>query len=340
MIKAGIVGITGFAGLELLKILMLHKDVSLDYIASRSQVGKDVCDIYPQFNNVLKNRIEKIDVESMNQLDVVFLSLPHTVSMDIAKEICESVKVIDLSADFRLSNPDIYKKWYKKEHTAKNLIKDAVYGLCEINKDAVKYARLIANPGCYATSIIMPLLPVLDFIDEKNIIADSKSGVSGAGRGVKEGLQFCEVNENFKAYSVAHHRHTPEIEEFLSTFSHKDIRLTFSPHLLPIQRGILSTIYVNMNRRMERADIFDIYNNFYRDSFFVRIKEQLPAINDVRGSNFCDIGFEIDERNNRLVIVSVIDNLIKGASGQAVQNMNIMFGLEEAEGLVPYPYYP
>ncbi len=340
MIKAGIVGVTGFAGLELLKILSLHKDVSLDYIASRSQTGKDICDIYPQFNNILKNRIEKIDIDRMKQLDVVFLSLPHTVSMDIAKEIYGKVRIIDLSADFRLSSADIYKKWYKKEHTAKELIKDAVYGLCEINRDAIKHARLIANPGCYATSIIMPLSPVLNFVDINNIIADSKSGVSGAGRGVKEGLQFCEVNENFKAYSVAHHRHTPEIEEFLSAFSHKDIKLTFSPHLLPLQRGILSTIYVNLRKQLKKSDILEIYREFYKSSFFVRIKEDLPSINDVKGSNFCDIGFEIDDRNSRLVIVSVIDNLIKGASGQAVQNMNIMFNLAETEGLMPYPYYP
>jgi N-acetyl-gamma-glutamyl-phosphate reductase len=184
------------------------------------------------------------------------------------------------------------------------------------------------------------LAPILEYIDTKDIISDSKSGVSGAGRGLKEGLQFCEVNENFKAYSVANHRHTPEIEEFLSSISQKDIQLTFSPHLLPIQRGILSTIYVKPNKKLTKEEILDIYESFYSNSLFVRIKSELPSINNVRGTNFCDIGFELDKRNNRLIIVSVIDNLIKGASGQAVQNMNIMFNLNETEGLIPYPYYP
>ncbi len=340
MIKVGIVGITGFAGFELLKILSFHKEVSLEYIAARSEINKSVSDIYPQISTYKDKIIEEIDINKINELDVVFLALPHTVSMEIAKSIYNYVKIIDLSADFRLSDTNTYKKWYKKEHTAKELVDKAVYGLCEINRDKIKNASLIANPGCYATSIILPLAPILKYIDTKDIISDSKSGVSGAGRGLKEGLQFCEVNENFKAYSVANHRHTPEIEEFLNSISQQDIQLTFSPHLLPIQRGILSTIYVKPNRKLTKKEILDIYKSFYDNSLFVRIKSELPSINNVKGTNFCDIGFELDERNNRLIIISVIDNLIKGASGQAVQNMNIMLNLNETEGLIPYPYYP
>jgi N-acetyl-gamma-glutamyl-phosphate reductase len=340
MIKTGIVGITGFTGLELLKILSLHSKISLEYIASRSETSKLISDIYPQFEKLSDKQIEKIDIDRIKQLDVVFLALPHTVSMEIAKEIADYVKIVDLSADFRLKNIDTYKKWYKKEHTATGLIEKAVYGLCEINREKIAHASLVANPGCYATSIELPLAPILEYIDTKDIISDSKSGVSGAGRGLKEGMQFCEVNENFKAYSVANHRHTPEIEEFLSSISNSDVNLTFSPHLLPIQRGMLSTIYVKFKNQVKKENLYDMYNNFYKDSFFVRIKDEIPAVNNVRGTNFCDIGFEIDERNNRVIIISVIDNLIKGASGQAVQNMNIMFNVDEKEGLIPYPYYP
>ncbi len=340
MIKAGIVGITGFTGLELLKILSLHKYVSLDYIASRSEEGNFVSDVYPQFHSVLNNKIEKIDIEKIRRLDVVFLALPHTVSMEIAQKVYGYVKIIDLSADFRFSCVDTYEQWYKKRHSAKHLLKEAVYGLPEINKERIKKATLIANPGCYATSVILPLAPIINIVEKNSIIADSKSGVSGAGRGTKKGLEFCEVNENFKAYSLANHRHTPEIEEVLSKLAKKDIKITFTPHLLPIQRGILSTVYATLNLRMTKREIFELYRKFYDECAFVRIKDDIPSLNNIKGTNFCDIGFEIDERSNRIVIVSVIDNMIKGASGQAVQNMNIMFNLQETEGLVLSPYYP
>ncbi len=340
MISAGIVGITGFAGLELVKILSFHKDTVLNYIASRSDVGKKLSDIYPQFKGLIDITVEDIDIERIKNLDVLFLALPHTVSMDIAKQVYGNVKIIDLSADFRLSNADTYKTWYKKEHLAQDILKEAVYGLCEINRKQIKMSTLTANPGCYATSVILAAAPILKYIDTKNIIADSKSGVSGAGRGVKEGLQYCEVNENFKAYSVCNHRHTPEIEEFLSKISNTDVQLIFSPHLIPMQRGILSTVYVQPKNPIDKEYLFDLYEKFYLNSPFVRISKGLPSTNNVKGSNFCDIGFEVDSRSGRVVIVSVIDNLIKGASGQAVQNMNIMFNLNETEGLMPYPYYP
>ncbi len=340
MIKVGIIGITGYTGFELLKIFYSHKDADVEYIASRSQEGKNIAQIYPQLSSLLSIKIEKIDLDRIKELDAVFLALPHTVSMEIADKIYGYSRIIDLSADFRLSDVDVYEKWYKSKHKAKKLIEKAVYGLSEINKDKIRNAQLVANPGCYATSVIIPLLPVINIIDINSIISDSKSGTSGAGRGLKEGLQFCEVNENFKAYSVAKHRHTPEIEEFLSSFSNKHIQLTFTPHLLPMQRGMLSTIYVTLNESMDKDSIFDLYDKFYKNSPFVRIRRELPAINDVKGTNFCDIGFEVDKRNNRLIIISVIDNLIKGASGQAVQNMNIMFNVNETEGLLPYPFYP
>ncbi len=339
MIKVGIVGITGFAGLELLKILLKHRFIQVEYISSRSENGKNLTDIYPQFSNIFDTKIEEIDTEKIKSLDVVFLALPHTISMEIAKNLYGSVRIIDLSADFRLSSVDVYEKWYNKKHTAADLLKKAVYGLPELNKEKIAKSNLIANPGCYATSIILPLSPILDYIDKKSIIADSASGVSGAGRGVKSNLQFCEVNENFKAYSVAKHRHTPEVEEVLSSIS-DGVKITFSPHLLPLQRGILSTVYAKLNKSIEKDEVFDICKRFYKNEFFVRIKKELPSLNSVRGSNFCDIGIEIDEENNRLIMVSAIDNLIKGASGQAVQNMNIMFNLNEEEGLELLSYYP
>lgn len=340
MINVGIIGVSGFAGFELVKILSLHKQVNIEYIASRSLAGKKFCDVFPQYVNIFDKTIESISEERASSCDVVFLALPHTVSMDIVNILFGKTKIIDLSADFRLKSIKNYEKWYKKKHTSERFLKNAVYGLCELNKDEIQNSSLIANPGCYATSIILPLLPIIDKADARNIIADSKSGVSGAGRKLNETLQFCSVNENFKAYSVAAHRHTPEIEEVLSGVSQDNISITFSPHLLPVQRGILSTIYVNLKENLKTQDIFNIYNNFYKNRTFVRIKETLPQLNDVKGSNFCDIGFVLDKRNNRLVLVSVIDNLIKGASGQAVQNMNIMFKLKESEGLLPYPYYP
>ncbi len=340
MIEIGIIGITGFTGLELLKILSSHKYASINYIASRSEQDKKIGELYPQFCGVLDNRVEKIDMNKMKHTDVVFLSLPHTVSMEIAKDIYKYTKIIDLSADFRLSNAQTYERWYDKKHSAKELLSEAVYGLTEINRNRIKTSKLIANPGCYATSVILPLAPVMDLVDEKSIIADSKSGVSGAGKKAKEGLQFCEVNENFRAYSVANHRHIPEMEEVLSEISQKDIKLTFTPHLLPLQRGILSTVYANLNKKVSKNEVMEIYKNFYKGDVFIRIKDSVPSLSNVRGSNFCDIGFEIDENNNRIVIVSVIDNMIKGASGQAVQNMNVMFNLKETEGLSPYPYYP
>lgn len=337
MIKIGIVGITGFTGFELFKVLALHKGVEITYLASRSAAGKRLKEIFPQLNSTAQ--IEEIDIERINGLDAVFLALPHTVSMEVAKAVKNHVRIIDLSADFRLKDPAVYERFYKKPHTATELLKTAVYGLPEINKEKISKARIVANPGCYATSAILGIAAFLPYIETDSIIVDSKSGVSGAGRGVKEHLQFCEVNENFYAYSIARHRHTPEIESTLSELSGKPVNITFSPHLLPIQRGILSTIYATLTQNLSLEKLYDRLNQFYSKAPFVRIKRHLPQIKEVSRTNYCDIGIELDIRNNRIIIVSVLDNLVKGASGQAVQNFNIMFGFNEEEGLgIPAGY--
>ncbi|WP_022670987.1 N-acetyl-gamma-glutamyl-phosphate reductase [Hippea alviniae] len=334
MISVGIVGITGFTGLELIKILLSHTNVSIDYIASRSETGKKISDVYPEFVDVFEKEIEAIDIDKISQLDVVFLALPHTVSLNVAKQLKGNVRVIDLSADFRLKDISVYEKWYKVKHEAEELLESAVYGLPELNYEKVKTAKIVANPGCYATSVILGVAPVAEYAI--SVIADAKSGVSGAGRGLKEGLQFCEVNENFKAYSIEGHRHIPEMEQELSRFN-ENIRVMFIPHLLPIQRGILSTIYIDVKKEM---DFKALYKDFYKDAPFVRVVDKPPTLNSVKGTNFCDIYVRFDERVKKLVVISVIDNLIKGASGQAVQNMNIMFNLNQKEGLILKPYYP
>ncbi|AEA33187.1 N-acetyl-gamma-glutamyl-phosphate reductase [Hippea maritima] len=335
MLEVGIVGITGFTGLELLKLLINHKGVKVSYIASRSETGRKVSDIYPLFEGVYDNVIEPISVDRMASLDAVFLALPHTVSASVVKDIYDKVRIIDLSADFRLSSVDEYEKWYKVKHPAKDLLRNAVYGLVELNRQQIKASRIVANPGCYATSVILALAPVASYINDI-VIVDSKSGVSGAGRAAKDGLQFCEVNENFKAYSITGHRHIPEMEEQLRRYNN-DITVEFIPHLLPLQRGILSTIYASLK---ERANVEELYKDFYKNDFFVRVVDEPPTLNNVRGTNFCDIYPYYDERVGKLVVISVIDNLIKGASGQAIQNLNVIFNFDEKEGLMPYPYYP
>ncbi len=335
MIKVSVVGITGFTGLELMKILLNHKGVEIAHLCSRSRVGEPIFKVYPQFSGVIDRVVEPIDVELLKESDLVFLALPHTVSSVIAKSLFGKTKIIDLSADFRLKDPTVYSKWYGVEHPAFELLGEAVYGLSELNREMIAQAQLVANPGCYATSVILAVAPVAQFL-EGAVIADSKSGVSGAGRGFKEGLEFCEVNENFRAYSVSGHRHIPEMEQELKNFN-ENIRIAFIPHLLPVQRGILSTVYMQVEREV---DFFKLYSDFFNRDYFVRVVNSLPSLNSVKGTNFCDIYPYYDRRTKRLIVVSVIDNMIKGASGQAVQNMNIMFGLDEKEGLGGFVFYP
>jgi N-acetyl-gamma-glutamyl-phosphate reductase len=340
MIKVGIVGITGYTGEELLKILSKHPDVEITGLYGRRSLGeKYLKDLYPNFA-YLNLKIEALDTTKItNSCDVVFLALSHAVAFEVVPGLIDAnVKVIDLSADFRLNNPEIYEKWYKVNHTAKKYINQAVYGLAELNTHEIKTAVLIANPGCYPTTIALGCAPAIKngFVNLKGIIIDSKSGISGAGR--KSAKEYFDIEHpNFKAYKIAgSHRHIPEIEQELSILSREDVTISFTPHIMPVERGMLSTIYVNLKKNVATFEIIKKYREFYKDRQFVRILDEdvMPGIRDVVNTNYCEISMKVDERTNRLIIVSVIDNLLKGASGQAVQNMNIMFDLPESTGLI------
>lgn len=341
MIKVGIIGITGYTGQELMKILSGHPDVKITYLFSRLDKPKKISEIFPKFSGVLDLECSNtVDITEIKRLcEVVFLALPHTVSMQIAPRlISENIKVIDLSADYRFKDASVYENWYKAAHSDKGNIKNAVYGLCEINKKALSSAKLIANPGCYPTPSILGCAPLLKnkFIDESLIIIDAKSGVSGAGKKLTQDFMFCEVNENFKAYKVNCHQHACEINNELSGISGKKIVVNFVPHLIPINRGILTTIYLKLEKDLSAQDLIKIYKDFYANSYFVRIRKEddFPQIKDVVNTNFCDIGVCVDLDKKLAIIICAIDNLVKGASGQAVQNLNIMCGLDERAGLV------
>lgn len=339
MIKASVIGATGYAGAELTRLLSSHKDVEIISAVSKSFAGKKISEIYRSFAK--KDMVLDGDFEKAYESDVVFTALPHKAAQEAVNEFYKrGIKVIDLSADYRYSNVKIYNEWYG-EHKYPELNEKAVYGLCEINREKIKNAQVIGNPGCYTTCSILPLYPLLKngLISDKNIIIDAKSGVSGAGRKELLAYSFSETDENFKAYSVAVHRHTSEIEENLSFAAGKDIKLSFTPHLLPLKRGILATIYANLDKDIERQDVLDAYKMYEGEQFIEIMSEGLPELKYVCGSNNVSIGFVIDKRLSRIVIVSCIDNLIKGAAGQAVQNMNIMFGLEENASLNFLPMY-
>lgn len=345
MIKAGIIGATGYAGSELVRILTNHPDAEINTITSQSYKGKNYGDIYENFRHTDKI-CEEEDIEKMSEeCDVIFLALPHGVaSKKVTKKILENSKIIDLGADFRLQDIDTYEKWYNTPHEAKDILPEAVYGLCEINRDKIKGKRIIANPGCYTTCSILSLYPLVKdkMIDLKTIIIDAKSGVTGAGRGVSIGTHYDEVNESVKAYKIASHRHTPEIEEQLSYAAGENITLSFTPHLIPMNRGILATIYASLNNEYSYEDIKAVYEKYYKDEYFIRLTKEgvFPETKWVKGSNFCDIGFAVDKRTNRIIITGAIDNLNKGAAGQAVQNMNILFGLDEKTGLDAPAIFP
>ena len=349
-IKISIIGSTGYAGKELAKILMNHQKVELVHLVSYSYAGKNIAEIFPEFLNKLDKKLINLNLDVISKdSDMVFTALPHTVSMDVVPELLKKgVKVVDLSADYRLKNSTVYKEWYKKElnQISKELLPEAVYGLPEIYLDKIKDALLVANPGCYPTSVILGIAPLLKyyFVEPEGIIIDSKSGTSGAGRKLSLGLHFAECNENFKAYKVVRHNHIPEVEQELSFIyfgadnkeQTKGIKVSFTPHLLPINRGILSTCYLSLRGSKKEEEVLEIYQKYYHKAPFVRIFEppNLPEIKFVAGTNYCDIGFSIDERMGKIKIISVIDNLLKGAAGQAVQNMNIMSGFPETCGLV------
>ena len=340
MIKAAILGGSGYTGFELLRILGNHPAVQVTTITSRQRKGCRVEEVFPGLNSILNLTFEDpANFRAYSKADIIFSALPHHASMEIAPDLLKKGKrVIDLSADFRLKNANIYEAWYGKHHIAEGLLKKAVYGLPELYRGKIKNAALIANPGCYPTGAILGLAPILKagIIDTNTIIIDSKSGVSGAGKTASQDTSFAEVNEGFKAYKVGEHRHTPEIEQELGLIAGMDIKVTFVPHLLPVNRGILSTMYAQVT---SHKNIFNIYKKYYKGESFIRImsKGVFPNISQVKGSNFCDIGLKIDERTGRLIVITAIDNLVKGASGQAVQNMNIMFGLPETLGLLTPP---
>jgi N-acetyl-gamma-glutamyl-phosphate reductase len=337
MIKASVIGATGYAGAELVRMLLAHPQVEVIYLASKSYAGESFSDIYP---NIKSQNITlcKIDTEMIaNASDVVFCALPHGISAQTSSELLSyGTKVIDLSGDLRYDDVAVYEKWYNTKHTNPETMKKAVYGLTELYKDKVANAQIVANPGCYTTCSITSVYPLLkeDIIKSKGIIIDAKSGVTGAGRGAKTPLLYCEVNESMKAYGVANHRHTSEIEQELSKASGEDVVLSFTPHLVPLKRGILATIYADINDGITESDIDNAFNKYYKDSPFVNFTGQnIPEIKHVAGSNRLDIGYKIDTRLNRIVIIAVLDNIIKGAGGQAIQNMNVMFRIDEATGL-------
>ncbi|WP_419664017.1 ArgC: N-acetyl-gamma-glutamyl-phosphate reductase [Desulfosarcina variabilis str. Montpellier] len=344
MIRAAVVGANGYAGAELVRILSGHPDVELTVITSRQYAGSAFDEIYPALKTIVRQDFMENDPELIaRQADAVFLALPHKASMGMAPALVAAGKrVIDLSADFRFTNPAAYEAHYQP-HTCTDLLAQAVYGLCEVNGEKVKTAQLVGNPGCYPTSVLLPLLPLVKerLVDPGTIIADSKSGVSGAGRGANETTHFCHVNESFKAYKVGAHRHTPEIEEKLSQAAESPVAITFVPHLLPMTRGMESTIYAQLTQGTGVQQITACLNDFYQGRSFVRLLGEggVPNTLNVKGTNFCDIGWTVDPGTGRLILLSVIDNLVKGAAGQAVQNMNLMFGFDEKAGLsdVPYP---
>ncbi|MBQ4087865.1 MAG: N-acetyl-gamma-glutamyl-phosphate reductase [Clostridia bacterium] len=344
MVRVGILGATGYAGAELVRLLSSHKHTEITMLASKSYAGQKMSEVYPSMVGVCDMVLEEADIDkAAEKCDVVFTALPHGVSHEVISALyAKGLKVIDLSGDFRYNDIKVYEEWYKVEHACPELLAESVYGLCELHRDEIKKARLIGNPGCYTTCSILGLAPLLakGLVETKNIIIDAKSGVTGAGRGLAIDYHFCECTESMKAYKVATHRHTSEIEQELSLLAGEDIVLSFTPHLVPMKRGIFATEYANLKQPMEAEELIAIYKEFYKDEHFVRVYEKgLPESNHVAGSNFVDIGISVDKRLNRVIVVSAIDNLVKGAAGQAVQNMNIMFGFEEGEGLSHPGFY-
>ena len=351
MIKAGIIGATGYAGAELVRLLLGHREVEIKWYGSRSYIDQQYASIY-------QNMFELVDATCMDdnltelakQVDVIFTATPQGfLASVLTEEILSQVKVVDLSADFRIKDVSVYEEWYKIEHKSPQFIEEAVYGLCEINREKVKTARLIANPGCYTTCSILTAYPLVKegLIDTDTLIVDAKSGTSGAGRGAKVANLFCEVNENMKAYGVANHRHTPEIEEQLGYAAGKPVYINFTPHLVPMNRGILATEYAKLKKKADGTlptyeEIKAVYDKYYKDEKFVRVlpKDVYPETKWVEGSNYVDINFKIDERTGRIIMMGALDNLVKGAAGQAVQNMNLLFGFKESEGLELVPMFP
>lgn len=346
MIKAGIIGSTGYAGGELARLLLQRDDVEIKWYGSKNYVDQKYASIYQNMFEIVSDSCMDDNIEALAEMvDVIFTATPQGfLASALNEHILSQTKVIDLSADFRIKDVNIYEEWYQIQHKSPQYIKEAVYGLPEINREKIKNARLIANPGCYPTCSELSIYPLVKegLIDPNTIIIDAKSGTSGAGRGAKLDNLYCEVNENIKAYGVGVHRHTPEIEEQLSYGAGKPVTISFTPHLVPMNRGILITAYASLTRQVSYEEVKSVYDKYYGKELFVRVleKDVTPQTKWVEGSNFVDVNFKIDPRTNRIVMMGAMDNLVKGAAGQAVQNMNILFGLEENKGLKLIPMFP
>jgi N-acetyl-gamma-glutamyl-phosphate reductase len=345
MFKVAIYGASGYTGQELLRLLVRHPHVDITAVTSRKYQGLILSDVFPVFTGITDIPFTDASPEAVIPLcDIVFLALPHGEAMDIVPQLLKAGKqVVDLGADFRFNDVHIYEQWYQK-HTSPELIQRAVYGLPELHKEALKGASFVANPGCYPTGAILGLAPLITHhcIHTSSIIVDANSGVSGAGSELQLGYLFCEINEGLKAYKVGKHRHIPEIEQELSLLAEEDIRISFTPHVVPLNRGILSTIYGRSKTDLSVAELVHMYEDFYEDDHFVRIykPDAIPSLSSVKGSNYCDIGITVDNRTGTIVVVSVIDNLVKGAAGQAIQNMNLMCGMPEHLGLDAVSLFP
>jgi N-acetyl-gamma-glutamyl-phosphate reductase len=341
----GIIGATGYTGVELLRLLLHHPQVEVAALTSQKYAGIPIDQVFPSLMKHLPLKCEELNVDQISKkTDFVFTAVPHKTAMEVVPLFHRQGKrIVDLSADFRFRNAAIYEKWYQK-HTSANLLPESVYGLPELHREKIRNAKIVGNPGCYPTGALIGLIPLVktEMISVEHVVVDSKSGVSGAGRDVVLESLFCEVNEGVKAYKIFAHRHTPEIDQELSRLAQKEISVTFVPHLIPMDRGILSTLYVRLTKKMKTEELLHAVEDFYQGEPFIRTypKGKLPSTKDVRGSNFCGIGVTVNESGDRAVIVTAIDNLVKGASGEAVQNMNIMLGFPETMGLDVLPLFP
>jgi N-acetyl-gamma-glutamyl-phosphate reductase len=346
MIKAGIIGSTGYAGQELVRLLLQHGEVEVKWYGSRSYIDKKYYDVFRNMFQIVDAKCMDDNMDQLaSEVDVIFTATPQGLCGNLVNEdILSKVKIIDLSADFRIKDLATYEEWYGIKHGSPQFIEEAVYGLCEINREKIKGARLIANPGCYPTCSTLSIYPLAKegLIDMDTVIIDAKSGTSGAGRGAKVNNLYCEVNENIKAYGVATHRHTPEIEEQLSYASGKEVKLNFTPHLVPMNRGILVTAYAKLTKDVTYEEVKAVYDAYYKEETFVRVldKDETPETRWVEGSNYVDVNFKIDPRTKRVIMMGAMDNLVKGAAGQAVQNMNLIFGFPETQGLMQVPMFP
>lgn len=342
MIRVGIVGATGYGGCELIRFLLGHPQVKITWVSSRTYNDMEYSDVYRNYFQIVDQQCIDDHIEDyLEEVDLIFFATPQGVcAKTLTNSILEKVKIIDLSADYRLKDVNVYEQWYGIGHASPEYIDQAVYGLCELNRNEIKGATIVANPGCYTTCAITTIYPLVKagLIDINSLIIDAKSGVSGAGRSAKIANLYCEVNENLKAYALASHRHTPEIEEQLGYACHQPITLTFSPHLVPMNRGILITAYASLNKGVTKQQVDEAYA-MYQEETFVRVLKEgvLPETRNVRGSNYLDINYVLDARTNRIIMLGSLDNLVKGAAGQAIQNMNILFGYEESLGLLLAP---